>query len=46
MKAHVHVGALEVFHFALMLVIVGFLFRMIEYKFPESKVAQALSVIY
>lgn len=43
---HVHIGAMEVAAFALMLIIVGFLFRTIQTKFPDSPVAKGLMYVY
>lgn len=35
-----------VIHFALLLIIVGGSFRLIQYLWPENKLVQALGVIY
>lgn len=46
MNAHVHIGALELVQFSLMLIIVGFLFRTLSAKLSDSPIGQALAYIY
>lgn len=46
MNPHVHIGAMEVFEFALILIIVGFVFRTISTKYSDSAIGQALAYIY
>ena len=46
MKMHVHIGAMEVFVFALYLIIVGFIFRVIETHFPDNPIAKGLAFIH
>lgn len=38
--------ALTVFHFFLLLLLVGGMIRTVEYLWPENKVVQAIGVIY
>ena len=46
MKPHVHIGAETVIAFALTLIIVGFIFRTIEIKYPDTVLGKALVFIY
>lgn len=43
---HVHAGVLEAMIFAAYLLIVGFILRWIEARYPDSAIGKALSVIY
>lgn len=38
--------AITVIHFALLLLLVGGMFRFVEYKWPENPIVQAIGVIY
>lgn len=46
MTPHVHVGALEFLIFALMYVILGFLLRQIQTRYPDSPFGKAVAYIH
>lgn len=46
MQPHVHVGVLEFGIFFLMLLIAGFLIRIVETRWPDSPVGRALGFVY
>lgn len=43
---HVHAGVLDAVIFAMYLLIVGFILRFIETRYPDTAIGKALSVIY
>jgi hypothetical protein len=45
-KGHVHIGAVEVLSFAMMLIIVGFFMRTVETRYSETPLGKALAFIY
>ena len=46
MNAHVHIGFVDCVQFALMLIVVGFIFRTISAKASDTALGKALSYIY
>lgn len=46
MNEHLHISAMSTLIVALQLIIVGFIFRLVEITWPDSKLAKALAFIH